>query len=289
MSLFYEKLDLPDDQSFRIHHAVHPHFIIPWHYHPEFEIIYIKKGFGTRFVGDSLSHFMEGDLVFLGKNLPHVWNNDGKFYDEGNTLQAHAVVLHFADAFWENAFIHLPEFNNLRGMFQDARRGIHFKGKKKKVLLRQIEKIDAMSGPAKVFSFMQLLHMMSEHSPRDLLASGGFTVSRSDTGNQRLKKVLDYIMGHYKNPIGLEEIAGIANMSATAFCRFFKQQTGKTFTRFMNEIRVGRACQLLAESEMSITVVVYECGFGNQSHFNDLFYKIKNCTPRDYRNRFKLA
>ena len=89
----------------------------------------------------------------------------------------------------------------------------------------------------------------------------------------------------YSKKITLDEIASEANLSSTAFCRYFKSRTNKTFVGFLNEIRIGNACKLLMEKEKSASEICYESGFNNLTNFNIQFRKIKGLTPLQYQSQ----
>ena len=86
--------------------------------------------------------------------------------------------------------------------------------------------------------------------------------------------------------IKLEQVARIANMNETAFCRFFKKATGKTLLQYTNDLRIGHACNLLISSKLTISEIAYEVGFNNLAHFNRSFLKRKSVSPRVFRKRF---
>ena len=89
-------------------------------------------------------------------------------------------------------------------------------------------------------------------------------------------------MDQYNRHISLDEIADIANLTPAAFCRFFKQRTRKTYVNFLNEIRIGKACRMLLDKDMSIVDICYKSGFSNLSHFNRKFKKQTGYTPSKY-------
>ena len=62
--------------------------------------------------------------------------------------------------------------------------------------------------------------------------------------------------------------------------------TGRTFKNYLNELRVGRACHLLRETERPIMQICLDSGFANLSNFNRRFVALKSVTPRDYRKVF---
>ena len=80
----------------------------------------------------------------------------------------------------------------------------------------------------------------------------------------------------------LEELAAHVGMNPAAFSRYFKQRTGQTLVRYVNEMRVGYACKLLQEGAPSITQVCFDCGFNNLSNFNRFFKNRMGVSPREY-------
>ena len=95
-------------------------------------------------------------------------------------------------------------------------------------------------------------------------------------------------MSNFHREISLQEIANVSHMSPTAFCRYFKSRTQKSFTQFLNELRVGHASKLLHDKSYSISDVCYESGFNNFTNFNKFFKAITKETPSNYRRKLIL-
>ena len=76
-------------------------------------------------------------------------------------------------------------------------------------------------------------------------------------------------------------------MSEGAFSRFFRTHIGKTFPAFVNDLRIGRACRLLAETEMNVTEIALLCGYRNLSNFNRQFLQLKKGSPSDFRRQMR--
>lgn len=111
----------------------------------------------------------------------------------------------------------------------------------------------------------------------------------SSSDRIRVNTVYQYISDHYRDNLSLKAVAAQVNMSSSAFCRFFKKRTGKTFSRFLNELRIGYACKLLMESDDTATQICYNGGFNNFSYFSRQFKKITQLTPMKYKKQFKAA
>jgi len=102
----------------------------------------------------------------------------------------------------------------------------------------------------------------------------------------RINLIYDYSIRHFRRPIQLEEIAAVANISPNSFCRFFKSRTRKTYSRFLLELRVGHACKLLIENNLSIKQLCYESGFNNFTSFYKYFKLITGKSPLGYQREF---
>jgi len=125
--------------SFSISEDIYPFLYRHWHYHPELELTYIRKGTGLRLVGDNMEHFESGDLILLGSNLPHVWGSDAQYFKGSDALHIEAIAIHFNENFWGDHFLQLPEMVPVSKLFNQARRGIKITGKTQKLLLSKME------------------------------------------------------------------------------------------------------------------------------------------------------
>lgn len=104
--------------------------------------------------------------------------------------------------------------------------------------------------------------------------------------HERVNTIYDYSLRHFRRTILLEEIAAVANMSPHSFCRFFKSQTRKTYSRFLLELRVGHACKLLVENDLCIKQICYESGFNNFTGFYKYFKLITGKSPLRYQKLY---
>ncbi|MGH9840962.1 MAG: AraC family transcriptional regulator [Blastocatellia bacterium] len=269
--------------SFDIRREVAPQFGNPWHFHPEYELTQVLRSAGVRFVGDSIERFAAGDLVLIGPNLPHYWRNDPHRAPEPS--QAEAIILRFSDTCLGNGFFDLPEMQDVQGLLRRAARGIKFGGN----AATQLEHLLGLNGFHRAIAFLTLLHDLANEADYQLLTTPAFSLAPDPSESERINKVYAYVMERYTQPLRLEEVAAVANMNPTAFCRYFLQRTGKTLIGLVNEIRVGYACKLLSAGELNVTEICYACGFQNLSHFNRCFKKITCLTPTEYRRQHQAA
>jgi AraC-like DNA-binding protein len=256
-------------------------FLKIWHYHPELELVTVLKSKGTRFIGDSIKKFQPKDVVLIGKNLPHMWLNDPKYFKENSQLKAEAISIHFKEDFLGNTFLQLPEIKPIVALFKKAEQGIQFKNVPKSIR-KAIETLNSETDFNKTHQFIGILHQLALHDDYKLLASAGYVSLLTLEELKLSNKVIAYIFKNFNNDINLKTVADIANMNPSAFSRSFKRVHGKTFSKYVNEIRVGFACKLLQENELNVAAVAYESGFNNLSNFNRQFKMIKKMSPSGY-------
>ena len=275
-----------NNRSFTVSHHNYPSLLKVWHYHPEIELVFLLKSTGTRFVGDSIETFEPGQLVLLGENLPHMWLNDPEYYEKESQLKAEAIAVHFKLDFLGPDFFNSPELLKVADLLERARQGIlfHEPDKEIKTIMRELLSSRGIERLTKLFT---LLNLLSNATAYEYLSSEGFINSFNQKDTNNLKKVYEYIFKNFDEPIQLKEVAEIARMNPAAFSRFFKKIHKKTFTRYLNEIRIGYACKLLIEEKHKIIAVCFDCGFTNISNFNRQFKLIRGMTPTQFQKFYK--
>jgi len=269
--------------SFSARQGTKPDVNNHWHFHPELELVYFKNGHGTQFIGDNISTFSTGDVVLVGPNLPHYWQFDEIYFQSSESTAVDVSVVHFNEKFWGEAFLNLPENKALRNILEKSKRGIHLSGEAKSNLGELIIKIINDEGPRKIISLIEVLISLFESRDIKLLASVGFQHNFNETEKDRINAIYNYSISNFKKKITLEEIAEVAALSPNSFCKYFKSRSKKTYSEFINEIRVGHACKLLIDSDYNIKEICYQSGFNNFSSFHKFFKMIKGVSPLAYQ------
>ena len=276
------------ERIFFIREINSPHFSSEFHFHEECQLAYIIKGAGKRVIGDSIAHFDENELIFIGSDVPHVWyNTDKKSIGKGKANSVSLSLFISAKRVLED----LAEFGNtqkLASLFQKAQRGMFITGKTKLKLIGLLQKAAKENSIQQVITLLTIIQLLSTTKDYELLASSNYTNNFQYSENGRMNEVYGFLMKNFTKEISLTEVASIAAMNANAFCRFFKSRTQKSLMQFVNEIRIGHACKLLNDKNLSITNIAYECGYNNVSNFNRFFKLIKKESPRDYRKEIEL-
>jgi AraC-like DNA-binding protein len=254
----------------------------PYHFHPELELTWIKKSSGKRYVGGNVSDYEPGDLVLVGANVPHCWRSK----EDLNPGVAQAIVIHFSHDFAGNSFLDLPELIKIKSLFEKAIAGILIKGKYKPKIISNMKQCATLNGLDRLLKFIEILDHISNSPETELIDQQYTGLIASPFETDRFHKVFSYLIENYQQQVSLKAVAKIANLSPTAFCRYFKNVTRKTLIEILTEFRINQACQLLRTSEKSVSEICFECGFGNISYFNKTFRTSTGYAPLQYRNLF---
>jgi AraC-like DNA-binding protein len=285
MQLLLKKLSMPVGLSFSVRKDEFPCLDEYLHFHPEFELILILKGHGMRLVGDNISAFKEGDMAFIGPNLPHLWRNDKLFYQD-NKQEVEVVVIHFLEDFLGKDFFLKNEMKGIFQLFNNSRQGLHIHGETNTSIAAKIKQLLNAEGFSKILILLEILYELSSSQDIHVLTRSGYHHNFSKSDTIRMDKVYKYLIDHFKDDIKLDEIAAIANLSSSAFCRYFKKRTKKSFSIFLNDMKIGYACKLLIEGEYSISQIGYECGYNSLTNFNRQFKRTTGMAPYKYRKQY---
>jgi AraC-like DNA-binding protein len=275
--------------SFSVREDRDPFINNRWHYHAEVELIFFHQGSGTQFVGDHIKRFQSGDIILVGSNLPHYWRYDDACFSERDTHPVHSTVIHFSENFWGETFLELPETKPIRNLLEKARRGILVSAREEEKIPVQVEKIRQAEGVGRITALIECLSMFAGSDQLQLLSSIGFRPDFSESENDRINAIYDYTFRHFTQKIYLDQVAAIAGLVPNSFCRYFKSRTGKTYTQFLTEIRIGHACKLLIDNRISIKQLCYESGFSNFTCFHKNFRLLTGKSPQSYLKEHGIA
>lgn len=273
-------------QSFSARRDTVPYANNRWHYHREIELIHFERGRGTQFIGDSIRNFSSGDVVLIGSNLPHYWSFDSSYLSPANQEAADVRVAHFNEDFWGMEFLNLPENTHIKLLLQQAKQGISVQGIARMRVSKLLEELITTEGTKRIVLLIEALTAIAQTKHIQLLSSVGFNPHFHHVEKDRINNIYDFALQHFKRRIALEEVAEVSGMSGNAFCRYFKSRTGKTFSQFLIEIRVGHACKLLIENNLNVKQICYESGFHNFAGFHKYFKQITGKSPLTYQREY---
>jgi AraC-like DNA-binding protein len=279
------KIAPPANASINLYEQEVPYFATPWHYHPEFEIVLIKKSVGKKYVGSSISEFEPDDLCVIGSLLPHFYKNTQEYYGSDSEMEASSYVIHFREDCFGEAFWGLPEVTRVQDLLLRSKKGLQFG----KTVAQQAKPLIAAlfqkEATARIIAFLEIIHLLSCTKDYTYLNANSIEL-RNEADSDRIKKVYEFVMQHFKENICLNDAAQLASMSESAFSRYFKKRTRLTFSNFLTGVRVEYACRKLRETEKSIAEIAFESGFNNLSNFNRQFKLLKKMTPFAYKNTY---
>lgn len=272
-----EIVPITSDDLFIILNYPDAKFDYPIHCHPEYEINVVMKTEGTRVVGDSEESFADLDIVMTGPYVPHVWKSD--------LVTNHVITIQFSKELLNFQMINKRLFMPIRQMLVDSMQGLQFYGEEAVRIKDEIIELTKMQGFGTATKFLEILNSLAHASRRKLVTNMYESeVLISQSKSRRISKVCRYIEENLSRKISLADVALLVNMSESAFSHFFKKKTGISFITYVNNLRVAKACDLLASTSLSASEICYDCGFNNKSNFIRIFTKRKNMTPIEYRN-----
>ena len=263
-------------------------FDYPIHYHSAYELTLILKSSGNRIVGDSVEKYSSNDLVLIGPEIYHRWDDDDIAPEKRNN--AHVITIQFSKDLFDQTLFLKESFAPIKNLLKDSQRGLKFSGETFKTIAERMKNLTSVNKFESAIEFLKILNLLALSKDKKYLASEGFTSFREDVKGDRVNKMYAYILTHFNDPsLRITELARESNMSTSAFGHFFKKSTNKSFTQFVVDMRLGYASKLLLNSNQSISEIAYESGFNNIANFNRLFKKNKFITPKQYRRNLKKS
>jgi AraC-like DNA-binding protein len=278
LKVILEKLTPGVDSSFRILLTPNLNDLFYWHFHPEYEIVYVEAANGVRHVGDHISRYQGNDLVFIGPNIPHL------NFDYGVHTECEQVVVQMKEDFLGKEFLSIPELATIRNLFEKARKGLSFYGQTKELVGEKLKELPSLGHFEQLISLLEIFQLLAKSNETEPLNSRPVTNQYIGKEQERMNLLYRYIEEHYQHRIDVNKVAALIRLTSAAFCRYFKKITHMTFTDFLNQYRINQAKKLLLHDK-NVTEACYESGFENLSHFNKTFKKVAGENPSHFRKR----
>ncbi len=279
-----ELVDVGADASLKIWSHGLPYRTVRWHFHPEYEIHLITATSGRTFVGDYIGRFEPGNLVIVGPNVPHNWLSD---IGPDEIVAERCLVLQFTDALVAGCASLFPELGFLRPLLADAGRGLEFAPSVGVAAAPIMRAMLAAEGPQRLALFFSLLALIREAPAPRCLAGPAHRPTPDLYMSQPLNHALAQIAANPAADLREGDLAVLSGYSPSTFSRAFRRKTGTSFIRYLHDLRLSRACALLAAGETSIAGICFEVGFNNLANFNRQFRAHKGMSPSEYRRRHR--
>jgi AraC-like DNA-binding protein len=287
MKLKYKVMEGQLRTSFHARREFVPYFDNEWHFHEELELIYFHKGKGVRYIGNTMGNFQDGEIYLAGPNIPHLYKNEiEENGDDRQNSSVDQVIIHFRKDFLGKHFIGLPEVSMLNNLFAKSEKVLKFSKITSSLLHNYLIGITCKEGVSRITDLLRILDILSISKDYETIMQIGSVTTHSKSDKDRMSKIINFLNDNYAKKIELSEVAAIASMTPNSLCRFFKRNTNKPFSAYLNEIRIGNACKLLIEGELTVAEVSYATGFYSISNFNRTFREVMNLTPSEYKKKY---
>ena len=260
-----------------------PFFYPHLHRHVEIQITWILSGKGTLVIGNNMKPFQSGDLFVIGANQPHLFKSDPSYFDSNNQDKVHSLNIFFNPDGFMSSLLLLPEMYSIKKLIKSSDFGIKASEKDASKLFEYFVKVRDNADGFLLAYFIEMLQAMANMVQWEYFSTESFEHMFTDSDGLKMNDIFRYTMDHFKKEISLDQIAAIAHLTPQSFCRYFKKHTSKTYTHFVNELRINEACKLLMERKyVSIGNVAHQCGFNSVISFNRVFKSIISKTPREF-------
>lgn len=273
----FEEINADKGSSFHILLTPNLNEIFYWHFHPEYEIVFVEGANGTRHIGDHISRYEDGDLVFIGPNIPHL------NFDYGVKETCETIVVQLKEDFLGKEFLAAPEMMEIKKLFDQSKYGLSFDAATKKMVGEKLKRLIHLKDFDQLMELLQIFQMLAT-SEKQVLNTRPIASDSIKKDHGRIERIYHYVEQRYQEHADVNELAKLCNLTTAAFCRYFKKMTRMTFTEFLNQYRITQAKKLLLQQH-SVTEACFESGFDNLSYFNKTFKKLAGENPTQFRKR----
>ena len=276
-----ESISSDADSSFRILLTPNLNEIFYWHFHPEYEIVYVETPSGFRHIGDHISEYKGSDLALIGPNIPHL------NFDYGAKTVVDTIVVQMKENFLGKDFFSLPETAAITELFEKARNGVAFYGKTKKLAGEKLKRLSLLPHFDQLITLLEVFQLLAQSDEAEILKAKPIASVSVLKEQQRIQKVYHFIEMNYQKEIDVNEVARLCQLTTAAFCRYFKKSTHHTFTDFLNHFRINQSKKVLMQDK-TVTEACYESGFENISYFNKTFKRFTGENPSTFRKKHSV-
>jgi AraC-like DNA-binding protein len=251
-----------------------------WHHHKEYEIHLILNASGQAWVGDYIGPFVHGHIVLVGPDLPHNWTSHSIAPPDQPAQEDH--VIQFSHDSFGQGFFEIPDLAEIKELLKRGAQGVEFFGCSTNTLER-IMRLRHLSGAERFLCLLEILTSLARVEDYRVLCSPSYSPVLGDGNVMRINKILSYMRLNMATDLTIEAACAYLHMQPRSFSRFFNQITGRRFSDYLCEMRIGESCNLLLNTDRPITDICFAVGFSNISWFNRCFLEIKGVTPREFR------
>ncbi len=278
MEPLYQKVAVGKNQSIHVKDT----FSTLFHFHSEFELIFFYEGQGKCIIGDKITFYKPGDLFLLGPDLPHCFTND----PSNHGIKSRSIVVQLDKSLFNQTIASHPELASIHTMMEMAKSGLLFHPATNENFFEKVYALKQSKGFTRWNQTLSILNILADDNTYEVLANPGYLPNINSNNYSRINKVYNHVEKHFNEKIILNEVSALLHMTPSAFCRYFKKITKRTFINYVNEYRIGYACKKLIENQHSISEICFNSGFDSIPNFNKQFKNHTGLSPSEYKNKY---
>lgn len=279
----FEHVTIPAGCSIRVFNRQIPEIPFEWHHHPECELTLTLNSRGLRFIGDHVGAYDSHDLVLVPSEMPHTWAST-KAIDESRPHVA--VVVWFSEAWALQLADVCPEYHSLRRLLKRAAGALSFQSSAGEMMQSRLPGLLSNSARDRLRTALELLTELADMEAVPLATPQKAVRITADESAQ-LNRILDLLHKRFAEPIRVQDVCAVGNMSERSVHRLFVRHLGENMTDYLGRLRIGRACMWLVETERPIGVIASDAGFSNLSNFNRQFRSARQMSPKEFRSYYR--
>jgi AraC-like DNA-binding protein len=280
----FERVTFPKGCSLRVYHRRVPEIPFEWHHHPEYELTLTLNSRGWRFIGDHIGQYEAPELVLVPSDMPHTWASTATLHSgEPHT----AIVIWFSGTWALQLAEVCPEYAKIRKLLRNASTGLAFTTEAATRVTGRLAGLLGESATNRLHTALDLLLELAEAQATPLSKTGITVPASADAEPAQLTRVLNHLHKRFQEPIRIDALCRIGNISPRSLHRLFVKHTGESVSDYLSKLRIGRACMRLAETDLPVSMIAYEVGLSNVANFNRQFRRIRQMTPTEYREYFQ--
>ena len=288
MKVTHFTVTVAHDDSIHIQEDELQQFYEHLHRHNETQITWVISGEGTLIIDNLLEPFKPGDIFVIGANQTHVFKSDQHTPSDINQNPVHTLNIFFDTRGVIKSLLQFPEMRSIGKFLELSQHGLKVTEAHKDIICEHMLAVKNNGAGFRLGAFIALLQLMANLKKWKYLSTTILAYDMPDIEGLRMKKIYDYTINNYMEDITLATIAAVIHLTPQSFCRYFKKHSLKTYTSFLNEVRVREACKKLTQKDFdSINAVAYQTGFKNVVSFNRVFKAIMKKSPRAFLKEYE--
>lgn len=285
MKPFVERIsrDHKLDWMVRAFHCRDSHF--EWHYHLEYELVLALDCAGQWFVGSHTGEYEHGSAMLVAPHLPHT----SIITEQDPNVAPTTYILWFTHEWVSQIIAAMPEFKPLLAVLRESGKGLGFSAETGLALKQAFDATQQTDNRAQqLIHVLQILHTLQHAVDKQTFN----VVNVCGAGEQDLKKadqLTRFVEQNYQRSISLADIANALNTSESTVRRLFQKHFNESYSEHIKQYRIGKACELLINTEVPVALIAEQTGFNNLSNFHRQFAQVKQQTPRQFRLQYQQA